>query len=246
MAERVVRRGARAFLFEDDAPEPKLDWFDREPQRGDVVAVEESGRGAALVVRIDGTTCVLRHYRRGGLVSRFVEERYLWLGLDRTRAFREWRLLRALNAAGLPVPRPVAAHVLRIGASYTADLLTELLPSTRKMATLLDEGRMASEQWEKIGRMLAAIHGRGVDHPDLTAQNILIDARGEAFLVDFDNARLRAPGPWRDAGIERLKRSLRKLSLQTGAEFDGDGWTRLVAAYEAAAGGRRLRLHEAS
>jgi 3-deoxy-D-manno-octulosonic acid kinase len=225
-------------LYDDAAGTPRLEWFDRDPQRRDLVALEQSGRGAALIVRIDGVTCVLRHYRRGGLVSRFVEERYCWLGLDRTRAFREWRLLRSLNAAGLPVPNPVAAHVRRLGCTYTADLLTELLPSTRKLSTLLDDGRVAGEQWEKIGEMLAAVHDRGVDHPDLTAHNILIGECATVYLVDFDNARLRAPGAWREAGIERLKRSLRKISLRTGIEFDAEGWQRLVAAYGAAATGR--------
>jgi 3-deoxy-D-manno-octulosonic acid kinase len=114
-------------------------------------------------------------------------------------------------------------------------MLTELLPNTRKLSALLDDGRVPGEQWAKIGEMLAAIHDRGVDHPDLTAHNILIDEHGAVFLVDFDNARLRMSGAWRAAGIERLKRSLRKVSLQTGIEFDTDGWARLVAAYGAAA-----------
>jgi 3-deoxy-D-manno-octulosonic acid kinase len=236
MAERVTIEGASAVLCDTDSPPPQLAWFDRDPSRPDIVALEQSGRGTALVVRIGEVTCVLRHYRRGGLVARFIEERYVWLGLDRTRAFREWRLLRELRASGLPVPRPVAARVRRNGCTYTADLLTELLPNTRKLSALLDDGRVSGEQWAKIGEMLAAVHDRGVDHPDLTAHNILIDARGAVFLVDFDNARLRVPGAWRAAGIERLKRSLRKVSLQTGIEFDTDGWTRLVTAYGAASG----------
>ena len=62
--------------------------------------------------------------------------------------------------------------------------------------------------------MVRAMHEHGVDHPDLTAHNILLDARGRLFLVDFDNAHLKPPGPWRRAGVERLKRSLRKVAAR--------------------------------
>ena len=85
--------------------------------------------------------------------------------------------------------------------------------------------------WSAIGRMLAGFHAAGCDHPDLTAHNILVDPGHRPFLVDFDNARLRAPGPWRDAGIERLKRSLNKVSLETGTSFDEVAWQALLTAY---------------
>jgi tRNA A-37 threonylcarbamoyl transferase component Bud32 len=73
-----------------------------------------------------------------------------------------------------------------------------------------------------------------VDHPDLTAHNLLVDARGDVFLVDFDNARARAPGGWQQRGVERLERSLRKVALETGTDFDARGWAELVAGYGAA------------
>ena len=58
------------------------------------------GRGTVAFVRDGERRWVLRHYRRGGLVARLLDDRYLWTGADRTRAFREWRLLRELRAAG--------------------------------------------------------------------------------------------------------------------------------------------------
>ena len=71
--------------------------------------------------------------------ARVVDDHYVWLGADRTRAFREWRLLRSLHAAGLPVPSPVAAHVYRTGVIYTADIITtyvnfEEIPVIRERA----------------------------------------------------------------------------------------------------------------
>jgi 3-deoxy-D-manno-octulosonic acid kinase len=88
--------------------------------------------------------------------------------------------------------------------------------------------------WREIGRMIGAFHRHGVDHPDLTAHNILLSPHGELFLVDFDNAALREPGPWRETGVERLKRSLRKVALETGTDFDPAAWEELEAAYRAA------------
>jgi 3-deoxy-D-manno-octulosonic acid kinase len=83
--------------------------------------------------------------------------------------------------------------------------------------------------------MVRAVHDHGVDHPDVTAHNILLDDRGDVFLVDFDNAHSRPPGEWRRLGVERLQRSLRKVALETGTTFDADAWRELRRAYDAAA-----------
>ncbi len=213
---------------------PAVEWFDPEHwARAGVIAHETSGRGSALVVERGADRWVLRHYHRGGLVANFVVDHYLWLGIDRTRSLREWRLLRRLHEAGLPVPKPIAAHVRRSGLAYTADILTAYLPDTRKLSAYLAEGQAPVECWSAIGAMLRDVHDHGADHPDLTAHNILLDTEGRVFLVDFDNARLRPAGAWQRAGLERLHRSLRKVALETGTEFDPAAWQRVVAAYEA-------------
>ncbi len=208
-------------------------WFDvGEWQRAGAVALETSGRGTVLVVEHAADKWVLRHYRRGGLVSQFVEDHYLWFGLERTRAFREWRLLLKLRSAGLPVPKPIAAHVYRTGLIYTADIITGFLPDTRKLSWYIAQGRVSADTWTRIGRMIKAVHDYGVDHPDLTAHNILLDSAGAVFLVDFDNAQIRPSGTWQKAGMDRLQRSLRKVALETGTEFDGTAWRYLQQAYE--------------
>jgi 3-deoxy-D-manno-octulosonic acid kinase len=144
---------------------------------------------------------VVRHYHRGGLVARFVADHYVWSGFDGTRAFREWRLLHRLHNAGLPVPNPIAAHVYRTGPIYTADIITTYLPDTRKLSAFISEGAVPAQCWRQIGRMIRAVHSHGVDHPDLTAHNILLDTRGSLFLVDFDNARMKPAGSWQRAGV---------------------------------------------
>jgi 3-deoxy-D-manno-octulosonic acid kinase len=206
-------------------------WFDREHWRDAGTPLSETtGRGAVVVVDHGAEKWVLRHYNRGGFVARFVEDHYVWTGLERTRAFREWRLLARLFALGLPVPRPVAARVARRGLLYRADIATRYLPGTRPLSAILDEDA-GVDAWPAIGAMVRAFHDCGVDHPDLTAHNILLGPEGTVFLVDFDNARVRPPGRWQEAGLARLQRSLRKVALETGADFDSGGWRLLGEAY---------------
>lgn len=231
--ERLVIAGQHLMLADAARAEaPAAAWFDAaEWRRAGAVALETSGRGEVLIVAHGSETWVLRHYRRGGMVARFIDDHYLWVGADRARAFREWRLLRKLRAAGLPVPNPVAAHLYRTGVIYTADIITSYLPETRKLSWFIAQGRVPAGCWRRIGAMIRAVHDHGVDHPDLTAHNILLDEAGNEFLVDFDNAHEKAPGHWQRLGMERFNRSLRKVALETGTEFDAAAWKEVEAGY---------------
>jgi 3-deoxy-D-manno-octulosonic acid kinase len=234
---QVLHAGRHAMLAETTLGEvPTPAWFDpAEWQRQGAAPLETPGRGAVLIVERGAGQWVLRHYRRGGLVSRFVEDHYVWLGLERTRPFREWRMLRRLHDAGLPVPNPIAAHVYRTGAIYTGDIVTAYLPNTRPLSWFIAQAQVPPQCWQRIGQMVRIVHEHGVDHPDLTAHNILLDERNEPFLVDFDNARSKPPGAWRRRGVERLQRSLRKVALETGTQFDAAAWLELEQGYQQAA-----------
>lgn len=229
-------RGGGALLHDADLPEaadPR--WFDREHWlTAGAVGLETSGRGSVLIVDRGGESWVLRHYRRGGLIARFVEDHYVWLGRDRTRAFREWRLLASLQDRGLPVPKPVAAVVRRAGPLYTGDIITVYLSGTRKLSAYIAVGEVPDACWLEAGRVVAALHNLGVDHPDLTAHNLLLDEQSKVFMVDFDNTFVRPPGRWQELGLKRLQRSLRKVALETGTEFDAAAWRALEGAYRAA------------
>jgi 3-deoxy-D-manno-octulosonic acid kinase len=208
-----------------------VSWFDPAHWKSvGGIALETSGRGAVLIVQHGNEKWVVRHYHRGGFVARFIEDHYLWLGLEECRSFREWRLLRALNDAGLPVPNPIAAHVYRTGPIYKADIVTTYIPDTRKLSAFIADGEVPGHCWREIGRLVRSVHDHGVDHPDLTAHNILLDARGSLFLVDFDNA-VKPAGRWRRLGVERLQRSLRKVALETGTDFDPAVWAEIEAGY---------------
>jgi 3-deoxy-D-manno-octulosonic acid kinase len=190
-----------------------------------------AGRGEVRLIRHAGREWIWRRNRRGGLVGRLIASRYVWLGRERTRVWREWRLLHQLRQLDLPVPRPVAAGYQRHGVFYECHLLTERLPDVESLAARLGRGRLPPEAWADIGRCLARFHAAGVFHADLNAHNILLNTLGEVFLLDFDRGRLRGPGPWRAGNRRRLHRSLLKVSRELPAGvFDAEAWRRLEAA----------------
>ncbi len=192
------------------------------------------GRGATAFVAGDSGRFVLRHYHRGGLAARLSDDRYLWTGRDRTRPFREWRLLARLYEAGLPVPRPAAASYRRRGASYSGDLLSVRLEGVRSLSALLAEGSPSTELWRGIGATIRRFHDAGVCHADLNAHNVQVAGDGKVYLLDFDRGRLRPPGRWRGANLARLRRSLEKVRRSgTGAAPVDQDWQALLSGYGA-------------
>lgn len=190
------------------------------------------GRGAAWFVSGEFGEGVLRHYRRGGLAARLGRRRYLWLGESRVRSLAEFRLLAALRREQVPVPAPLLAGYWRQGLSYRAAILVERIPGARPLADWLSPGT-PGDPWAAAGGAIARMHRAGVDHADLNAHNLLLDGQGHAWLIDFDRARRRAPGPWREANLARLARSLAKLAPAGDARWR-EGFARLCAAHAAA------------
>jgi len=189
------------------------------------------GRGEAHF--LDGEpSWVLRHYRRGGLVARWVEDRYIYLGLEKTRPFREARLLSRLYNQGLPVPRPVAARVSRQGLSYRGDLITERVPG-QPLADVLLAGEADIGLFQRLGEQIRQFHDQGVFHADLNVRNILVD-QDSIHLIDFDQGGIRRAGNWQRQNLERLQRSLRKIlgSRWSDEPQWGQAWLALEQAYE--------------
>ncbi|HUF19458.1 MAG TPA: 3-deoxy-D-manno-octulosonic acid kinase, partial [Burkholderiales bacterium] len=200
--DRAVINQISAASFRPDG------WRKARPVVGSLGA---AGRGSNVIVSDDGSEYVLRHYRRGGLPGRVNRDLYLWLGEQRTRAFREWRLLARLYDMGLPVPRPAAAHYRRSGLFYTNDLLTVREPGIRPLSDVLIE-KQDEQFWRTIGSGIRCFHAAGVFHADLNAYNVQIDRHGNLFLLDFDRGRmLPYGGGWQQRTLARLCRSLSKI-----------------------------------
>ena len=138
-------------------------------------------------------------------------------------------MLARLGEMGLPVPVPVAAGYRRSGCTYVAELITERLVGAATLIEMLRAGRMSDTRWSAIGRCLRRFHEAGVQHADLTANNILLGEPDRVWVLDFDRGQLRAPGAWRGRVLDRLARSLAKL----GAGHDWQaGFALLAAAHD--------------
>jgi len=192
------------------------------------------GRGGALFIDAPFGRCVLRHYRRGGMVAGLMGDRYLWTGAERTRGFAEFRLLAELRQRDLPVPAPVAARYRRQGAHYRADLITRRIDGAQTLAELLMNGRADEHIATRVGAAIARFHANGAYHADLNAHNVLLNDDA-VWLIDFDRGELRQPArDWQQANLARLQRSLRKLGAARDgqAAFERAFWHPLMAAYE--------------
>ncbi|MBW8374083.1 3-deoxy-D-manno-octulosonic acid kinase [Stenotrophomonas maltophilia] len=228
-------RGIGAILFDREAlrqAEMSLfapaHWGERARPVGD------GGRGGAWFVDAPFGHAVLRQYLRGGLAAKLSRDHYIWRGANRTRSFAEFRLMRALRAQKLPVPRPIAAFYMREGLRYKAAILMERLEGVRSLADrALVAGRGAP--WEETGRLIARFHRAGLDHADLNAHNILFDANGHGWLIDFDRGVLRIPATrWRERNLKRLLRSLIKLRGERSHDDVEKDYARLRRAYDLA------------
>jgi 3-deoxy-D-manno-octulosonic acid kinase len=198
------------------------------------LAAVDGGRGAAWFVGPSGHW-VLRHYRRGGFAARISRDLYWWNGEAAVRSFAEWRLLELLSSRGLPVPRPVAASYRRYGLGYRCDLITQRLANTHSLTQVLKSSALQEESWARVAAVIAQLHRNGVDHADLNAHNILLDDEGRVSVIDFDRGRLRAPGSWQQGNLQRLHRSLLKVTRGFPADrFSPLQWSWFVAAYGSA------------
>jgi 3-deoxy-D-manno-octulosonic acid kinase len=213
------------------AAQPTPEWFAPAHWGDHAHAVDTGGRGAAWYVDAPGVDCVLRHYRRGGLVARVSTADYFWHGEAHARSVAEYRLMQEARRRGIAVPAPVAAYYERRGLRYRAAILVERLHDVRTLATLAASPRAP---WVEAGRLVARMHRGGLDHADLNADNLLFDTSGRGWVIDLDRGLFRTLGSgWRERNLRRLHRSLLK---RRGVRDVGDveeDFTRLRAAYEA-------------
>lgn len=235
MQEGKHKDAMSAILFDVAASsQVEPDWFVPQYWRErDSLRIQSGGRGGVAIITTPIGDCVLRHYRRGGMVASLLGDRYVWLGAQRSRPFQEFRLLAQIERLGLPGPVVVAARYCRHGMFYTADLITRRIADAQTLAECLATGTLDAPLAERVGSVIARFHEAGVWHADLNAHNVLVNPDG-IYLIDFDRGRLREPAhDWQQANLQRLRRSLVKLGAahQGDAAFDKNIWQPLLQRY---------------
>ncbi|OCH11962.1 MULTISPECIES: 3-deoxy-D-manno-octulosonic acid kinase [unclassified Aliivibrio] len=182
------------------------------------------GRGTTWFVALDKIEAALRHYRRGGLFGKLVEDHYIFTGWEKTRSYQEFQLLNTLIEAGVNVPKPIAAKAVKRTFCYQADLLSEKIPNARDLVAILQERPLSQDMYQKIGREIRKMHAAQVNHTDLNIHNILIDDKENVWIIDFDKCHQQKGDDWKQGNWDRLKRSFLKEVNKRNIHWSGDEW----------------------
>lgn len=192
---------------------------------------QEKGRGTTWFIRHKNHHLVLKHYLRGGLMSRLSQDAYLFNNWRACRSISEFDLLNELYRRKLAVPRPIAAQAVRSGLCYRADLVTERIHDARDLLHVLRHTQDPMF-YRALGQFIAEFHRHGVYHADLNIQNILQDGSGKFWLIDFDRAKLLPPDKsWQLRNMERLLRSFNKELIRHQIKWQASDWNILADSY---------------
>jgi tRNA A-37 threonylcarbamoyl transferase component Bud32 len=178
---------------------------------------------------------VLRPLKRGGLPSLVIRDHFVL----RNRALEEFRVHAAIHAAGVPSPQPLGVVWRQKGLLYSGALATRFVKGD-SLAALLAAEEDPSGALHAAGKAIRQLHEAGALHRDLHPANILV-ARGVAYLLDFDGARLLAHASPRQraSNLLRLRRALVKLGRPEafdvlmegyGAPLEAAAWQQALAA----------------
>ncbi|MET2852567.1 3-deoxy-D-manno-octulosonic acid kinase [Vibrio owensii] len=200
-------------------------------QEQDKVVGSASGRGTTWFVQLDTMQAALRHYRRGGLFGKLVEDHYWFTGWEQTRSLQEFNLLRVLIESGVNVPRPIAARAVKTGLTYRADLLSERISNAKDLVSILQENPLPEAMNQKVGQEIAKMHNVNVNHTDLNIHNILIDEQEKVWIIDFDKCCQQPDGDWKQGNLERLKRSFLKEQDKRQIKWQETDFEALLDAY---------------
>lgn len=208
-------------------------WFDPlHWQEKALITGQAAGRGTTVFFRFAGLDMVLRHFRRGGLIGKLLTDQYFFTGLEKTRAWRELKLLLKMQDYELPAPRPVAAMVQKTLFYYRADIITQRIPNAQDVHHILLSKEIDKSLWRKIGATIKRFHALQIYHHDLNIHNIMLDEVKQPWLIDFDKCEQRNGESWKQQNLQRLQRSLEKeKTLNSIYHFEDAHWQALLEGY---------------
>lgn len=99
--------------------------------------------------------------------------------LRKNRSIQEVRLLINAKKLGVNVP-----YVLDLDKSEWIMIIEKIDGIPMKEFTNKDNQNL-EEAYEKIGEFMGLLHNNSIIHGDLTTSNILLDKKGEIWIIDF-------------------------------------------------------------
>lgn len=197
-------------------------WASAQPDARDL-----GGRVPAYAVTLPGhdRRVVVRHSQHGGLLGRLQGD----LFFPPTRAPYELLVSHLLAGLGVRTPLVVAIAVYPVRRILRrSDVVSLELPGRDLGKALRDapDPDVRRGWLTSIAALIRSLTNVGAWHPDLNVGNVLLVESGpsvwDAYVLDIDRLQFAPPSDptVRDANLDRLERSVRKLRARSGVGFD--------------------------
>ncbi len=130
----------------------------------------------------------IKKYWRGGLIRHLNRDTHVRWGPTRPQA--EFDMLNRVRKVGIKAPEPLA-YVIRGGPLYQGWLVMQQIENAHTLVELckLDPAG-ARAMMDRIGHQVSLLIDNQIYHTDLHPGNVLIDADGACYIIDFDKTRI--------------------------------------------------------
>ena len=172
---------------------------------GELVVLRDNPRRRIVTLRLGERHVLVKHFRVGS--GRHAARDRWKTTLGWAPARREWRALRAMRQAGIPVPAPWVLGTLSDGDHL---LVMEHLPGTPLDQALRRDALDPRSHLAALGHIVARIHAAGWIHGDLHTGNLLY-RDGDWALLDWQHARHTRSRDARRSDAARLEYSLARF-----------------------------------
>lgn len=185
--------------------------FQSPPQPVDQIL---GGRRSICKIDLEGVgPVIVKHYRRGGLLAKFITRYYF--GSQKTRGQIEFEQMELARSLGCGSPEPVA-YAWRGRIFYQAWLVTREVEHAQSLAQI---ARTSPERTRiamtALCRQTSILIENSIMHADFHPGNVLVDKHDRVYLIDFDKTGRHPGDPDRLASIYRHRwcRAVRKHKL---------------------------------
>ena len=180
------------------------------------------GRGATILYCKDNLNLVLRGYKRGGFVGKFLSDKFFKFESHCHRSIDEFCLLSQMISLDLPVPKPIIAKQTSYCSYYRHEIVILRKDNYQDLSYIIKDRELTDEELIAIGKCISKFFKAGVLHTDLNIRNILINDKNEVCLIDFDKCFIK-PNLSKEQEqqmLSRLLRSFKKEVLKRNAHFN--------------------------
>ena len=135
----------------------------------------------------------------------------------------------------VPRPEPLTlknADVIVITEKNLQEVIKRVKDMQGSARLFLTKSVLDKETYQNIGSEIRKMHDAQVNHTDLNIHNILVDVKGQIWLIDFDKCFQQRGNTWKKSNLERLKRSFIKEQGRREIQWRESDWIELMRGYD--------------